>query len=71
MTAICWCAMNPHMPRNRNNTIAIMDGLCTQARNHSMALLFSTHDRQLAMDYADEIWELKEGTLHAFNQSGC
>lgn len=61
----------PTYAQDRNNTIAIMDGLCTQARNHSMALLFSTHDRQLAMDYADEIWELKEGTLHAFNQSGC
>ena len=60
----------PTYAQDRRNTKAIMDGLCSQARERGVALLFSTHDRQLAADYADEIWELKEGSLHAFHQSG-
>ncbi|MEA4954309.1 MAG: ATP-binding cassette domain-containing protein [Pseudoflavonifractor sp.] len=55
----------PTYAQDRNNTRAIMDALCRQAREHGVALLFSTHDRQLAKDYADEIWELREGALYA------
>ena len=60
----------PTYAQDRRNTKAIMDGLCLQARDRQVALLFSTHDRQLALDYADEIWELREGSLYAFHQSG-
>lgn len=60
----------PTYAQDRNNTLAVMDALCRQARENHAALVFSTHDRQLARDYADEIWELKGGTLHAYAQSG-
>ena len=53
----------PTYAQDRNNTAAIMDSLCRQAREHGVALIFSTHDRQLAQDYADEILELKGGSL--------
>ena len=53
----------PTYAQDRNNTAAIMDALCRQAREHGVALIFSTHDRQLAQDYADEILELKGGSL--------
>lgn len=53
----------PTYAQDRNNTAAIMDSLCRQAREHGVTLIFSTHDRQLAQDYADEILELKGGSL--------
>ena len=53
----------PTYAQDRNNTAAIMDALCRQAREHGVALIFSTHDRQLAKDYADQILELKGGGL--------
>lgn len=56
----------PTYAQDRRNAMTIMDSLCTQAREHHVALIFSTHDRQLAQDYADEILELKEGRLHAY-----
>ena len=60
----------PTYAQDRKNTISIMNALSSQAREQGIALLFSTHDRQLAFDYADEIWELKEGRLHALDKSG-
>ena len=53
----------PTYAQDRNNTMAIMDALCRQAREHDVALIFSTHDRQLAKDYADVILEMKGGSL--------
>ena len=53
----------PTYAQDRNNTATIMDALCRQAREHGVALIFSTHDRQLAKDYADQILELKGGGL--------
>ena len=55
--------------QDRKNTMAIMDALCRQARDRNVALIFSTHDRQLAQDYADEILELKGGELRAVAKS--
>ena len=46
-----------------------MDSLCREARERGIALIFSTHDRQHAADYADEILMLKEGKLHAVAES--
>ncbi len=68
----CHCLVcdEPTYAQDRRNTIAIMDALCRQAREKNIALIFSTHDRQLAKDYADEILEIKEGTLHAVTESG-
>ncbi|MCI1965397.1 MAG: energy-coupling factor ABC transporter ATP-binding protein [Oscillospiraceae bacterium] len=60
----------PTYAQDRNSTLAIMDTLCRQVKDHHAALIFSTHDRQLALDFADEIWELEGGRLHAVTQSG-
>ena len=53
----------PTYAQDRNNTRAIMDHLCRQAREHGVVFIFSTHDPQLACDYADVRLELKEGVL--------
>ena len=55
----------PTYAQDRGNTMAIMNSLCRQAREKYVALVFSTHDRCLAADYADEVWEMKGGTLCA------
>lgn len=55
----------PTYAQDRRNTISIMDALCRQARERNVALIFSTHDRQLARDYADTIYHLEGGMLHA------
>lgn len=62
---ICLVCDEPTYAQDRRNTVAIMEALCRQAREHRVALIFSTHDPQLAKDYADEILELRGGTLHA------
>ena len=54
----------PTYAQDRANTIELMNSLCRAAREQNLALIFSTHDRQLARDYADEILELKGGRLH-------
>lgn len=66
----CLVCDEPTYAQDRRNTVAIMEALCRQARERNVALIFSTHDRQLAQDYADEILELKEGVLHAVAESG-
>ena len=43
--------------------------LCLLASVYGVALIFSTHDPQLARDYADEILKLEGGTLHAVAES--
>ena len=53
----------PTYAQDRNNTIAIMDSLSAQARDHGVTLLFSTHDPQLAADYADCVFKLENGEL--------
>ena len=59
----------PTYAQDRNNTIAIMEALCLQARKHRIALIFSTHDAEVAATYADEIFLLEGGSLHAADQS--
>lgn len=60
----------PTYAQDGRNTMAIMEALCRQAREEGVALIFSTHDRQAAKDYADEILELKEGRMYANAESG-
>ena len=55
----------PTYAQDRNNTVAIMKNLCKAARNNGVALIFSTHDRRLAEECADEILELRGGHLCA------
>ena len=66
----CLVCDEPTYAQDRRNTMAIMDALCRQAREHGVALIFSTHDPQLARDYADEIYRLEGGKLHALAESG-
>ena len=66
---ICLVCDEPTYAQDRRNTMAIMDALARQAREHGVALIFSTHDPQLARDYADEILELRGGVLHAVTES--
>lgn len=53
----------PAYAQDRNNTIAVMDGLCRQARENHIAMIFSSHDRQLAFDYADHVYLMEGGEL--------
>lgn len=67
----CHCLVcdEPTYAQDRRNTMAIMDSLCRQARERRIALIFSTHDRQLARDYADMILGIKEGKLYEIPES--
>lgn len=59
----------PTYAQDRVNTVALMESLCRIAREQHIALIFSTHDRRLAVEYADALFELKGGALHALDQS--
>ena len=54
----------PTYAQDRKNTIAIMDTLQNAARKKGISVIFSTHDRQLAKDYADISLEMTEGKLN-------
>ncbi len=60
----------PTYAQDRISTMAIMDALCKQAREQGAVVIFSTHDPQLAKDYADEIYRLEGGKLYASMESG-
>lgn len=57
----------PTYAQDRRNTLAILEGLCRQVDEHGLCLIFSTHDRRLAEDFADEIWFMEGGSLHALH----
>ena len=59
----------PTYAQDRTNTMAVMDELCRTARSRRAALIFSTHDRQLAEDYGDVVLRLEGGKLHEAAQS--
>jgi energy-coupling factor transport system ATP-binding protein len=60
----------PTYAQDRISIIAIMDALCRQAREFGAVVIFSTHDPQLAKDYADQIYRLEGGKLYADMESG-
>jgi len=53
----------PTYAQDRENTIALMDSLCAQVRKLGIVMIFSTHDHQLAKDYADCILTLEGGKI--------
>ncbi len=53
----------PTYAQDRRNTITIMENLCRKVRERNAAMIFSTHDEQLAKDYADEVLYLAGGKL--------
>ena len=55
----------PTYAQDRINTRAVMEGLCRQAREKNAALIFSTHDPQLAEDYSDFVLRLENGKLYS------
>lgn len=57
----------PTYAQDRRNTLAILEGLCRQVDEHGLCLIFSTHDRQLAEDFADRVWRMEGGKLHALH----
>ncbi|QOX63603.1 ABC transporter ATP-binding protein [Anoxybacterium hadale] len=59
----------PTYAQDWNNTIAIMESLENVMISQGTTLIFSTHDRKLAADFADKIFELKEGILLEYDQS--
>lgn len=59
----------PTYAQDWKNTVAIMDSLVDKTKAREMTLIFSTHDRKLAFDYADVILVLEEGKLIEFTQS--
>lgn len=46
-----------------------MDALQQEVVERGLTLILSTHDRALAQDYADILYELKEGSLYEVAQS--
>ncbi len=72
LTARCRVLLldEPSYAQDLMSTRRLMDRLTRYARENAIALIFTTHDEQLARDYADEILELKEGRLYARNESG-
>lgn len=69
----CGCEIlicdEPTYAQDWNNTIAIMEALENEMISQGTTLIFSTHDRKLAADFADKIFELKEGILLEYAQS--
>lgn len=59
----------PTYAQDRKNTLAIMEELQRQVLKRGLCLILSTHDGQLARDYADYILDLKGGKLVARAQS--
>ena len=59
----------PTYAQDRGRTAAIMDALQREVVERGLTLILSTHDRALAQDYADILYELKEGSLYEVAQS--
>ena len=59
----------PTYAQDRGRTAAIMDALQQEVVERGLTLILSTHDRALAQDYADILYELKEGSLYEVAQS--
>ena len=59
----------PTYGQDRGRTAAIRDALQQGGGGRGLALILSTHDRALAQDYADILYELKEGSLYEVAQS--
>lgn len=54
----------PTYAQDPANTRAIMDALTQNVRERGITMIFSTHDRNVALEYADEILEVRDHGLH-------
>jgi len=70
----CGCRVlvcdEPTYAQDRRATLAVMRALTELVDRDGMCLIFSTHDRALARDFADVIWEMEGGKLRALTESG-
>ena len=60
----------PAYAQDRENTLAVMEGLCKKAREIGAAMIFSTHDEQLAREFSDVRLRLEDGRLLDENAGG-
>ncbi len=59
----------PTYAQDRENTISIMEGLCEKVREMNAAMIFSTHDEQLAKDFSDVRLRLTDGKIYTESKS--
>jgi energy-coupling factor transport system ATP-binding protein len=59
----------PTYAQDARSLTAVMNLLQERVLRDGLTLIFSTHDRKLARDYADRIYELKEGRLYEIPES--
>ena len=59
----------PTYAQDREHTLSIMSALQDAVLQKNIALVLSSHDRQLVRDYADVVYELKGGQLIEVDQS--
>lgn len=59
----------PTYAQDRRGTRAVMERLSKLSAEKNVALIFSTHDRRLAHEYAHEVLEMKGGRLFAHTES--
>jgi len=60
----------PTYAQDRRSLTALMDSLYARVLESGLTLIFSTHDKKLAMEYADHIYEIKEGQINEIGPSG-
>lgn len=54
----------PTYAQDRSSLLAVMDSLQEQVVKKGLTLLFSTHDLMLARDYADILYEIRDGMIY-------
>jgi energy-coupling factor transport system ATP-binding protein len=59
----------PTYAQDFKSLVAIMETLRNLVHRQNLTLLFSTHDRKLARDYADHVWRIGEGGLDEIDKS--
>ena len=59
----------PTYAQDTENTVRIMNEVCTLAREKYISIVFSTHDTALAKAYADKIYEIKDGVMYEKTES--
>jgi energy-coupling factor transport system ATP-binding protein len=59
----------PTYAQDLNSLISIMNGLKRRVEEDGLTLIFSTHDKKLARDYADHVFLLGEEGLHEIAKS--
>jgi energy-coupling factor transport system ATP-binding protein len=59
----------PTYAQDLNSLTSVMDGLKRRVDEDGLTLIFSTHDKKLAHDYADQVYLLSEEGFHEISKS--